>query len=279
MTTNQNTVELSAPANPGRRHAWLAVVLTVIGAVIALASIGNGAYAAMLDSTGRTSTEQLSVAEVKSIVIEVEQTGLDVTVGSGTEAKLTQNVRGFDESAAVGMTLKGTELHVSVHGVPSVQFGDENVQAATLELPATLLAEHPALSVMVTEGALNLQGSYGAVTAELKSGMLRMTGSAQSVAAAIQSGLAELSYDVQDTFDVSVQEGLVTVTEEGATAPTAMSFDVSSGMLDVTVPDVAYKTDVEVSSGAQDVTVERDDASKNALTVNADSGAVSVRHR
>ncbi|GGA75509.1 hypothetical protein GCM10011490_27850 [Pseudoclavibacter endophyticus] len=281
-----------------RQGAWVAVVLTIVGGLVALSTLGTSIWdsAIAMPSQSRGDgyvggwggpgpwqedvptfdwSDSIAVDDVESIVVDGRSSELTIRYGGVDAATL-------DISTTAG-SMPDWRFEVE-DGVLTVRESDTTGGArpfgwsstsATLTLPDALQESAPALAATMQSGALSIVGDYGTVELAARSGALSFEGAASSIHCDLQSGAGDLTVYDADEVALSVGSGVLGVNVHG-NQPASTVLDVRSGYGELTLPTGAYNLTGTASSGARDVDVETSSTADATLEVNVSSGIAAV---
>ncbi|MFB7249544.1 hypothetical protein [Microbacterium sp. NPDC056234] len=268
------------PAGPARPASGagrpIGIVLAVIGGVALLGSGATAAFAAGDQLTPSDSFATTDAAGIQALDMEVGASDVIVEFGDVDEAEL--RVEGGSGGA---WTIERDEDELIVRS-PNRTFGwwfggwwgdDEHV---VLTLPENLQSAGLDLDLDLGAGSLEASGDFGEVDLHVGAGALTIEGSATSVDADISAGRAEIELaDVREA-DFGISAGRLTAELTGTT-PNAITFEVSAGSLQLTVPDDVYNVTQEVSAGSFDNRVETSTSASSTIDAKVSAGSATVR--
>lgn len=150
-------------------------------------------------------------------------------------------------------------------------FGDDQV---VLTLPNSLAGKLDA-DLTLGAGSLTAAGEFRDLDVDVSAGKAVATGSARSLSVGLGAGRADFRLDgVQEaSFDVSA--GKIVAELTGA-APREVDLDVSAGSLELTVADVAYAVESQVSAGQLDNRLQTRPGSANVIEAQVSAGSVTL---
>lgn len=255
----------------------IAIVTAVIGGVALLGSGTGAAVAAVNDVSTFSDLQVADVSGITGVDLDVSGRGMRVELGDVDEAELA--VAGDGEGR---WTLERDGDELIVHS-PDHNFGwwfgslfNDDEATTVLTLPEKLLDSRIDLDISMGAGRLDVDGDFGDVDVEMGAGALVMNGSAETVEAELSAGRADLDLaDVSEaSFEISAGQ---LVAELTGTAPKNVQLDVSAGSLTLTLPDVAYSVQQNVSAGSLDNNLQASTNARNSIVVSLSAGSVVLR--
>lgn len=286
----------------GRKGAWVAIVLTVIGGLVIAGTLGQSIWQSAVswpravaagptwqgergwdgpwnggwnsDPMQEVFNESVAVDGVTAIDVEGRSSEYSVAYGDVGEAELVVESTS-DRERDWTFEVSGTTLTVAELDSTSVQPWGGDRTRVTLTLPQALEASTPNLDVDMRSGAITVDGDFGDVVMGVQSGAVNFAGAATTVAVNVQSGAGNASVTGATSATLTVGSGVLHTELLGA-QPQSITIDVESGLAAATVPAGAYAVSGDASSGVRDVQVRTDPAATSTLAVNVTSGAASV---
>lgn len=239
---------MQQPQQPERRHAWVGILATIVGAILLLGFVGTTFVNGLWDGSIRSFNEQLKVESADTLTIEIDYGQIDVEFSdSVSEVTLDVTGRARNGESPLTLTNSGGEVRVTdQRGNEWFNNGpwgwDDLKVEGVLTVPAAL------------EGKLNLNLDVGA-------GSVTVNGKLDAINASVSTG--ELLVNEQfNTGEFKVEVGQLTLEQGGSSADiqvsagSAVAFgsydslvarvDIGSFQLDGTVQDLA---DVQVDAG------------------------------
>lgn len=272
--TAQPPTGSARPASgPGRP---IGIVLAVIGGVALLGSGTTAAFAAGSQLSRSDSVSTTDVTGIQSLEMEVGASDVSVQFGDVDEAELR-----VDGGSGATWTLERDDDELIVHS-PNRTFGwwfggwfgdDERV---VLTLPESLQRVGLDLDLDLGAGSLEASGEFGEVDLHVGAGALTLEGSATSVDADISAGRAEIELADVSEADLGIAAGRLTAEFTGTT-PDTITFEVSAGSLELTVPDDVYNVTQEVSAGSFDNRVETSTTASSTIDAKVSAGSATLR--
>ena len=260
-------------SGPGRP---IGIVLAVIGGVALLGSGATAAFAASGQLNEHSFATAADVDGIRGLSMEVGASDVSVQFGDVDEAELR-----VDGGRGGAWTVERDDDELVVRS-PNRSFGwwfggwwgdDERV---VLMLPENLKTAGLDLDLDLGAGSLDAAGEFGEVDLHVGAGALTIEGSAVSVDADISAGRAEIELaDVQEA-DLGISAGRLTAEFSGST-PDAITFEVSAGSLELTVPDDVYNVTQEVSAGSFDNHVETSTTASSTIDARVSAGSATLR--
>lgn len=296
-----------APSGGGagvrRAGAWVAIVVTIIGALAIVGTVSRG----VLDGLGLgwggpsvgvswggdrpwggdrddrpwggaggmnvVQSEQADVTGVTSIDAVVSSAGVEIRYDDVERATLEVRTNRGDAGRWT-FAVDGDTLTVHQDSTTG-QMGWNNRIEATVVLPESLESTAPALDASVESGVLSVDGDFGDVAMTVSSGAADYSGSASTMSFDVQSGLGDLKVSDAEQVDVSVGSGMLDAKVSGA-QPQSTTVQVNSGIATVALPKGPYNVTGTESSGVRDVTVQHSPTATSTLEVNVSSGLATV---
>jgi hypothetical protein len=273
-----------APTDAPRRTPGATAIMVVTAVIGGIALLGSGgAAAAAATGTLLTSTDDrgdsvqgVDVAGIDSIDLDVDAGNMRIEFGDVDEAQLSvTNGRGADWTFEVdGDTLLVHSPDFRFGWWFGSWFGDD--ESAVLTLPEDLRDSALDADLTLDAGSLDVDGDFGALDVNVNAGALDVQGAAESLGIDMSAGRADVLLDGVTEADLGVSAGNLTVELTG-TAPTRTSIDVSAGSVDLTVPDVAYTVEQDISAGSLDAKVDQSAGARRTIEVSLAAGSVTVR--
>lgn len=244
------------------------LVLLTVGtpvAVTALMHLDRGEIGASVQTTGVTHLELNADASRFTIEFaEVDQASLD---SSGTVRE------GWD------LTRDDDRLVVHSPG----RFNDwclfrcpAGEEQLVLTLPEELNDGGLDASLTLEAGMLEADGNFADLALQVDAGAASLTGAAQSLDVNLNAGRADLSIAEVSAASFDVSAGRAE-TELSGDAPDEVSLEVSAGMLDLTLPEVAYDLRSEVTAGSLDNQLRTSPDSQHNVFAEVNAGRATLR--
>ncbi|MGM7670660.1 DUF4097 family beta strand repeat-containing protein [Microbacterium sp. A93] len=265
-----------------RTHAGvtaITVTTAIVGGIALLGAGGTAAFAAVNDATVSSEAQSVEVGGIESLEMDVSASSVTVRFADVDEAQLQV------EGSRGGWTMRrdGDELIVqSPRGLFDGWFGgglfgnwfndDERV---VLTLPEALQDSRLDADFTLSAGSLDVDGAFDGLDIELGAGGLILSGSASSVDIDMSAGRADVNLADVEEADFTVAAGQV-VAELAGRAPSEVTIDVSAGSLELTLPDVAYDVQQEVSAGSLDNNLQTSSNARNSVVVSLSAGSVDL---
>ncbi|WP_309067223.1 hypothetical protein [Microbacterium sp.] len=257
----------------------VAIILIVIGALILLGTIAGAIRSTVVAATRVTDTLTADVAGVSSLDVQADAAQFRIEFADVEEATLEIT----DAHSEWTLRQDGDELRVSSRdGLldgwgrwdgPGWGWGREE-ERVVLTLPTSLEGVDARLAV--SAGALESDGSFGALDLELGAGSLDVRGSADSLAADINAGAARIELAEVGEAQLMLAAGRLEAELTG-TQPELVDIGVSAGSLDLTLPEGEYDVQEDISAGAIDNRLESASSSDHQVLVDIAAGHVSLR--
>jgi len=277
-----NTESQHTPDGARRYARVTAITVTtaVVGGIALLGAGGTAAVAAVNDASVSSETQTLQVDGIESLEMDVSASNVTVRFGDVEEAELQV------EGSRSGWTMRRDEDELIVHS-PEGWFGGwfggglfgnwfKEGETVVLTLPDELQGSALDADFTLSAGSLDVEGAFDGIDAEVGAGALFLNGSASSVDIDMSAGRADVNLTDVDEADFAVSAGQV-VAELSGTAPTEVNIDVSAGSLELTLPDVAYAVQQEVSAGSLDNGLQTSSNARNSVVVSLSAGGVDLR--
>ncbi|WP_203136232.1 hypothetical protein [Microbacterium sp. JZ31] len=273
-----------APATPPRSGGPgkpVAIILIVIGALLLLGTIAGAIRSTVAAATRVTDTLTAEVSGVSSLDVQADAAQFRIEFADVEEATLEIT----DSQSEWTIRRDGDELRVSSRdGLldgwgrwdgPRWGWGwGRDEERVVLTLPESLEGVDARLAV--SAGALDSDGSFGALELELGAGSLDVRGSAESLAADINAGAARIALAEVGEAQFTLAAGRLEAELTGA-QPELVDIGVSAGSLDLTLPAGEYDVQEDISAGAIDNRLETASASEHQVAVDIAAGHVSLR--
>lgn len=246
--------------------------LLVTGTSAAIAAVGAQTSSSGTVSAGTT----LDTAGITGI--EVDASAADFSIEFGDVSAATLEATGT-RSDQWTLRRDGDELVVeSPRGIFGSCFGwcPPSEQTVVLTLPSSLEDRTLDADVQLGAGALRVEGDFRDLDLELSAGRMTVTGSARSVD--LEMGAGNFTGDLRDVneanFNVSAGAADVRLT---GTAPRESDLEVSAGSMDLTLPDVPYRVNSDVSAGNLDNQLRTDPSANNLIEAEVSAGKIVLR--
>lgn len=223
-------------------------------AIRTLRSAGLAALALLLAACGviiyETSSRALILEPVERVVFESDGGAIEVYAFNRTAISLLYFLTGYETSiVSVGHEVAGDALNAFI-----LCEGDDLCNADFYcEVPLAT-----ALEIRADNGDVTLTGVEGEVSAVVKAGDVKGTG--------LRS----------QTFDLKVETGDVTLA--WAAAPRSLAIAVETGVVALTLPNGAYRCDVESADGAVEIQdMACDPAAAGSLKIRVQTGDIRLQ--
>lgn len=258
----------------------ITIVTAIVGGIALLGS-GGAAVAAANGSLLSASTESsdsvqtADVAGLAGIDLDVDAGNMRIEFGDVDEATLA-----VTNSRGSGWTLERDDDELVVRS-PEGVFGwwfrswFDGEESAVLTLPESLRESALTAQLTLDAGSLDVVGDFGALDIHVSAGDLDVEGSARGLDVQMSAGRADIVLDGVDTAGLGVSAGDLTVELTG-TPPTRTSIDVSAGSVDLTVPDVEYTIEQDISAGSLDSEVDESAGARRIIDVSLSAGSVTI---
>ncbi|KJL29998.1 DUF4097 family beta strand repeat-containing protein [Microbacterium oxydans] len=277
-------------ADAPRRTSGATAIMVVTAVVGGIALLGSGGAAAAA-ATGSLfaptvdrvfgadhgdSLRSVDVAGIDGIDVDVDAGNMRIEFGDVDEAQLSvTNGRGADWTFELdGGTLQVHSPDFRFGWWFGSWFGDD--ESAVLTLPESLRDSALDADLTLDAGSLDVVGDFGALDVDVNAGALDVQGAAERLGVEMSAGRADVLLDGVTEADLGVSAGNLTAELTGA-APTRTSIDVSAGSVDLTVPNVAYTIEQDISAGSLDAKVEQSEGARRTIEVTLAAGSVTVR--
>jgi hypothetical protein len=257
-----------------RTPRWLRITLVVIVAVIAVATIGNGAWTLLALSARHTFETTSAYGGIRTLTVENNAGDVDlVSAPAGAPVRVVAKItRGLDQPHRAAVREAGGGLRLTA-SCPS-DFNDVscNVDYRVAVPQGTRLvvqssAGDVALHDYTTHGPLNVSSSAGDVSAtRVTAASVRLHSSAGDVRGSALT--APVVHGDSSAGDVHL---------DLLTAPRSLTATSSAGDVRLTVPNAVYAVTASSSAGAvTDDGVRRDPRSPRKITAKSSAGDVSI---
>lgn len=300
---------IASPA-PRRRIAsrqpWVSVVVLITGLMVLLPVMGTSVTGTVANVTGTSSFSfssfggivgftappremTLPVDGVERVEVDTGAGHLKIAFGATSPAQdapgatATPSARPSDAGQGAGAGQDAAaSAHFSEYG-PGSAWGVERqgsvlvlrggFRAAELTLPEQLRGVD--LRINNGAGLAEVEGDFGAVEAIVSTGSLDVRGDAASFSAEVGAGTLDYRGSVPGKVNLSVSTGSMDARIEGK-QPSSIDVRVAVGSADVRVPAGPYRIDDTVDVGSFDSRVDEDSSSKHVITVNVDTGSLTL---
>lgn len=284
VTTPQPPAPGPAPAGDVGRSSGakaIAIVTAIVGGIALLGSGGAAAAAAggnlLVSSSDRAdSVETVDVAGIESLELDADAGDMRIEFGDVDEARLSiTNGRG------PAWTFERDDDELVVRS-PDNTFGwwfgswVGDGESAVLTLPESLRDSALDANLTLDAGSLDVDGDFGALVVDVSAGALEVEGSATSLDVDMSAGRANVLLDGVTEAVLGISAGNLAVELTG-TAPTRTAIDASAGSVDLTLPDVTYTIEDDVSAGTLDAQVDQSAGTRRVIEVDLSAGTVTIR--
>jgi hypothetical protein len=251
------------PAKPAFRRLSGVVVIVAVVVVLGAISVGSRLVGGRFEQTSTL------VPQVQRLVVDNDDGDVTISPSADGNVRVTTMVRyGISRPALTETsTPEGVRLAVACAGFVNHCSADYVIQVPPA-FAVNVSAGSGSVRVTSVSGDLGLDVDSGDVQLRDVSGRLQVRqGSGHVDGAAVRSQNVQVNADSGD------------VTLELRTPPQAVSASVGSGAVDLAVPvdGAAYRVDVDADSGQERIEVPVDPASSRSITVDTDSGDITVR--
>jgi hypothetical protein len=254
----------------------------VVGAIVVLAIIAvvvaGGVWVWKSFGPSARHTQQ------QSKTYDDKVTALDITGNSGVirliaddsdTVKVERKLRWTKNRPKSTESVSGGKLTIKQTGCGdgfSLGFNQCNIDY-TIHLPAATK-----VTAAADSGEIFTTGIKGAMSLHADSGDVSVNGSGKKLSASVDSGNV-IGRNLKAT-DVTVNADSGDATLDFLTAPDKVKGTVDSGDIMMSVPKdgTAYKVTAVVDSGNKVIEVKKSDSSKHVISVQADSGDLTVRY-
>ncbi|GAB3597223.1 DUF4097 family beta strand repeat-containing protein [Microbacterium tumbae] len=252
----------------------IGIVLAAIGGVALAVSGTTAAFAAAGQLSQNDSRTSLGVDGIRGLVLDVDASDVTVEFADVVQAELA--VQG-GRSGSWSLEREGEELVVNSPNRGfgwwfGGWFGDE--ERVVLTLPQSLQGIDA--DIDLNAGSLDVTGTFGEVDVIVGAGALSLEGSAESVDAEINAGRADLDLFAVREADLTISAGRLTA-EFANSAPDLVTFEVSAGSLELTLPDEVYDVRQEVSAGSLDNGLQTSSDSRHVIEATVSAGSATLR--
>lgn len=256
-----------APAPRRASSRVVAILAIVLGSVVIVGTLASAVFSVVRAATLRTETFTADAAGISELDVDIR--GANLTIEYGDAASLTV------EGAAGEWRFERDEDALRVTNQPSWWSGWRwgSTDEAVLTLPRSLERVAVDADLSVSGGALDADGTFGALELELAAGSLDVSGSARDVSVDGSAGRIVLDLADVDAAELTLRAGSLTGSFTGTT-PNGLTADVSAGRIDLTLPDDEYAVDSDVSAGEFRHTLTVDPSSSHRVSVRVGAGAV-----
>lgn len=274
----QTPTPYDQPPTQTRRSSGrtVAVVVSVVGAVILIAFIGIAVLQTLVrGGSSDTSSYSVAVGNVTEISIDVSAAELTTTFADVDEASL--EVTGQD-AGDWELEVRGGELRVRQNdrwwGFDIGWIGGWDPARAELVLPTELEGALDA-DLDVSAGGIDFTGDARAVSIDISAGSVTFDGASTELEIDISAGDADVTTSGPQAVSIEVSAGRL-VAEVTGQAPASTEVDVSAGSVTLTLPDEAYAVTGDASAGTRDIEVRTDPSSRYELDVQVSAGDARV---
>jgi hypothetical protein len=254
------------------RRAGAATLIAAVAAT-ALTGCGGGIGAKLTFDD----TEQ---AKVTDIVVAGNSGDVAVSTAAGTQTRIKRVVHSSGQDPEQSYTISGSTLSVDTACGRNCSVSYEIQAPAGVKVRGNLhsggiaLVDVAAADVSVTSGDIRLERITGDVTAKASSG---------NIDAHALSGATNLSATSGNVTGLELTGGKPLTVEASSgnielhlMQPASVTARVSSGNVDVYVPNANYKIRDDTGSGEFTTNLHNDDSSANVINVRTGSGNVKI---
>lgn len=263
--------------SPGR---GIVIALAIVGGLLLLIVIGGGVFSAVASLAGDERGRQTSTALVDDIhSLDIRAGSADFTVvfddQGGPDTALLEVVHGVRE-----WQMRNSESTLQIESTSRFPFGWLSIgprpgQQVVLHLPSSLRESRLNADLDLSSGSFHIDAELGDVEVDLSSGQITVEGSARSFEGSVSSGALVIGLSGVREADIEVSSGRVSGELTGRDLR-ALELSVSSGKVDLGVPDQSYAVSSRVSSGKFDNQLRTDPSSRSAIEVGVSSGSVTL---
>lgn len=278
MTTinTEDVIDQPVPQPPApRRGGGIALIVSVIGAIIILTIVGRGVATAVASGAPDRSSYTSAVDGVTAIDIEVSDSFLTARFADVDEARLDIEATGWGVSTDWTFEVDGGVLRVAADdwGRWWPTFGMGRTEAE-LVLPRSLEGRIDA-DLSVSAGDLHVVGDLTDMHVTVSAGSLMFDGASTGLDVDVSAGDASIDTQGPETVAMHVSAGSITAVI-GGQAPASTTVGVSAGDASLWLPDADYAVTGDVSAGDRTIDVRTDPASPHALHVEVSAGSATV---
>lgn len=260
---------------PGRRHSWVGIVVTIIGAIMLIGYFAVALVSGLWQGNNKSFTEQQSAPASENVTIDVAYGDIEIAFSeTATEATLDVTGRSQGGESPIALSSSGSELVLESHdgsswfrGGPLSWEGRE--VEGILTLPASLEGVVD-LSIEVGAGRVIVNGEVDAIDASVGAGELVMNERFETGVFSVGMGSVDLQqggksaevktdageanlFGEYEKLDAEVNVGELTL--EGTVRDSAQIL-VEAGNADLTfVETMPSETRIETSVGDVDITM------------------------
>jgi hypothetical protein len=278
MTTinTEDVIDQPVPEPPApRRGGGIALLVSVLGAIIILTIVGRGVATAVASGAPDRSSYTSAVDGVTAIDIDVSDAFLTARFADVDEARLDIEATGWGASTDWTFEVDGGVLRVGADDWSRwwPTFGMGRTEAE-LVLPRSLEGRIEA-DLSVSAGDLNVVGDLTEVHVTVSAGSLMFDGGSTGLDVDVSAGDANIDTQGPDTVQLHVSAGSITAVI-GGEAPASTTVGVSAGDASLWLPDADYAVTGDVSAGDRTIDVRTDPASPHGLHVEVSAGSATV---
>ena len=273
---------------PARRSNWVLITTSIVGGAVLLGAIASAAIAGVYMAARGSNSASGSGSGDRAITADVRDLDeLDIDAGSADFSVVYDGEGGADTALLVvsggtrEWTMRRDEGALEIDSsrgffLDWLTFGPDFGQTVVLHLPEQLRDRQMDADLDLSSGSLRVAGVFGELNVEVSSGEAVVAGSARSVDAHLSSGGLEFELADVTEADLEVSSGVMRGELTGE-APRRAELSVSSGSIDLILPDVPYDLRSSVSSGSADNLLRTDPSASRTLDVRVSSGSVMLR--
>lgn len=253
----------------------LIATAVVGGAAIVAAGTTAAAQAVTENSRGAFATSGGIAGSDDITAIELDIDAADVTILFDDVEEVSLDTTGRD-SDKWRVQRTGDTMHISTPGDRfGFCFGLCNMErTATVRLPKGL--EGINLTVDLDAGAVVADGKFGDVDIDGDAGATTVRGAASSLSAEVEAGTLDAELDGVRKASLGLDAGRGKVTLTGR-APEQVQAEVSTGALDVVLPDASYRVQSDVTFGDFVNELRTDDESRHRVEAELEAGSLTLR--
>jgi len=280
MTDTLAAPPAPAPRPTGGAARSIAVVLAVIGGVVAVGTVAQGVVASWPSPPNQQVALALDAASVAdAAALDLDVGGADVTVAFADVDGATLDVDAPDADRW-RLEMRGSTIVAhDGHGWGLLSWGgwgwSEGPQTATLVLPASLAGEIDG-DLELGSGSLDVVGDWQRLAVDLASGRADVSGTAASAAIDVASGSAELGLVVDGDVALDLSSGEIVMDLEHTGD---LEIDVASGTVEARLTGGPYVVTSDTAVGEAIADVPQQAGADQAIAIDVAVGSVRLSER
>lgn len=280
-TTPQGPAGSPQPEAPRPKRASTARVVSVVIAAaggLVLVTVGALAAVSAIDRGGSATSSTLTSGTTGITGVDVDISAADFTLEFDDVDEAVLEVTG-PHSDRWQLKREGNELQVDTarKGWLDFCFGwcQPSDQEVVLTLPRALGTGVIDAEIDLSAGSARAYGAFRSLNVDISAGSVSLEGSAKRLGVDMSAGRldVQLSDVAEAALDVSAGSIEGTLTGD---APRDITIDLSAGSVRLTLPDVEYSLDSDISAGSIDSTLRTRSSSPHQISAQISAGKITL---